>query len=322
MQEKTIDVTSLGELLIDMTPHGTSPQGNALLEVNPGGAPCNVLAMVSKLGGKTAFIGKVGEDQFGSLLANVIKEQGIITDGLVRDARYATTLAFVHLDENGDRSFSFCRKPGADMMLEKQDICEALIEKARIFHFGTLSMTNEPSRSATQYAVELAKKHGCLISFDPNIRPPLWDSMENAKKQMAYGLSQCHILKISDNEIELATGISDLDKAAEALLAQYPNIRLMFLTLGRKGSRFYYGALSRTVDTFLDVATIDTTGAGDTFTGCCLYFITQYGLDCLDEEKLTKMVRFANGAASLITTKKGALKVMPSRQDVEALVKG
>ncbi len=322
LKEKTIDVTSLGELLIDMTPHGISPQGNALLEVNPGGAPCNVLAMVSKLGGKTAFIGKVGEDQFGRLLEEALNEQSILTDGLVKDIRYATTLAFVHLDQKGDRSFSFCRKPGADMMLEKQDVCEELIAQAKVFHFGTLSMTNEPSLSATKHAVDLAKKHQCLISFDPNIRPPLWDSLDNAKIQMAYGLGQCDILKISDNEIQLFTGLTDLDKAAEKLITDYPNIRLMFLTLGRNGSRYYYGKATRTLETFLDVETIDTTGAGDTFTGCCLYFITQYGLDALDEEKLSHMVRFANGAASLITTKKGALKVMPQRKDIEALIDG
>jgi len=320
MQEKTIDVTALGELLIDMTAYGVSDQGNAIFEVNPGGAPCNVLAMVSKLGGKTAFIGKVGMDQFSNLLEEALLAQRIRTDGLVKDARFATTMAFVHLDEKGDRSFSFFRKPGADMMLEQQDIKLSLIKEAVIFHFGTLSMTNEPSLSATKYAVGVAKKSGCLISFDPNIRAPLWDSLEDAKNQMAYGLSQCDILKISDNEIQLATGIDDLEKAAASIRAKYPNIKLMFLTMGRQGSRYYYGNLYSTVETFLNVETVDTTGAGDTFTGVCLYFIRQYGLDGLDRKKLDEIVRFASGAASLITTKKGALRVMPCRKDIEDLI--
>ncbi|NLJ40819.1 MAG: carbohydrate kinase, partial [Clostridiales bacterium] len=227
---KTFDVIALGELLIDMTPYGVSEQGNAILEVNPGGAPCNVLAMAAKLGSKTAFIGKVGHDQFGNLLKGTLEELDINTDGLVQDERYCTTMAFVHLDDTGDRTFSFYRKPGADMMLEVGDVREDLIKESKIFHFGTLSMTDEPSLSASKHAIELAKKNGCLLSFDPNIRPPLWDSMDNAKAQMAYGLGQCHILKISDDEIQLATGCKDLEEAAQVLLEEYPNIKLLFLT--------------------------------------------------------------------------------------------
>lgn len=320
MRNKIIDVVALGELLIDMTPYGTSSQGNALLEVNPGGAPCNVLAMVSRLGGKAAFIGKVGKDQFGDLLEETIKSLGIHTEGLVKDERYATTLAFVHLDGKGERTFSFCRKPGADMMLERDEIRQGLIKSAKIFHFGTLSMTNEPCLSATKYAVELAGQNGCLVSFDPNIRPPLWDSLENAKRQMEYGLSRCDILKISDDEIRLAAGLDDIEKAAEKLRADYPDIRLIFVTMGKEGSRFYYGNIAGTAGAFTNVDTVDTTGAGDTFTGCCLYWIARYGLDHLDKEKLLDIARFANGAAALVTTRKGALKVMPEREAVEALL--
>jgi len=318
--DKVFDVTALGELLMDMTPYGISKQGNNLLEANPGGAPCNVLSMVSKLGGKTAFIGKVGKDQFGHMLEETLAAQNINTEGLIKDPEYLTTLAFVHLDSRGERSFSFYRKPGADMMLEKQEINQDLIKQARIFHFGTLSMTNEPVLSATMFAIDLAMENGCMISFDPNIRPLLWDSLENAKMQMEYGFSKCHILKISEEEIQLATGISDSHKAAQDLRNSFPNIKLIFVTAGEKGSTFYYNNIKRKVAPFLHDKTIDTTGAGDAFMGSCLYELAKSGLDSLDEEKLYEITRFANAAASLVITKKGALKVMPHRQAVEAFI--
>lgn len=320
LAEKPIDVTALGELLIDMTPHGMSNQGNQLYEANPGGAPCNVLAMVKRLGGHTAFIGKVGADAFGFLLEKTLQELLIDTQGLVKDPGFSTTLAFVHLDEKGDRSFSFYRNPGADRMLEVSDVREDLIRKAGIFHFGTLSMTHEPSKSATKYAIDLAKKHNCLISFDPNIRPPLWDSLKTAKAQMAYGLSVCDILKISDDELKMATGFDEPDKAIEQLRADFPNIRLLFVTLGSRGSCYSYGLLKGSLKAFINIETVDTTGAGDTFTGCCLYWINQFGINHLNEERLHFILRFANAAASLVTTKKGALKVMPERTAIEELI--
>ena len=204
--EKVYDVTAMGEMLIDFTLNGQSDQGNNLFEACPGGAPCNVLAMLNKLGRKTAFIGKVGEDQFGRLLRDTIDELGIETKGLLLDREIHTTLAFVHTFPDGDREFSFYRKPGADMMLSEEEVDYELIRQSKVFHFGTLSMTDEPVRSATKKALETAKASGCLITFDPNLRPPLWDSLDTAKEMMEYGFRYCDMLKISDNEIQFVTG--------------------------------------------------------------------------------------------------------------------
>ncbi|MDE7283972.1 MAG: carbohydrate kinase, partial [Lachnospiraceae bacterium] len=203
------DVTALGELLIDFTENGASAQGNPLFEANPGGAPCNVLAMLAKLGRQTAFIGKVGKDFFGEQLKNAIQEVGINSDYLLMDEEVHTTLAMVHTLPDGDRDFSFYRNPGADMMLTEDEIPEKLIADSKIFHFGTLSMTHEGVRAATKKAVAMAKKSGAIISFDPNLRPPLWKSLDEAKEQVTYGISNCDILKISDNEIQWYTGEED-----------------------------------------------------------------------------------------------------------------
>ena len=198
MAAKKYDVVALGELLIDFTQNGKSAQGNGLFEANPGGAPCNVLAMLNNLGKKTSFIGKVGEDQFGRMLKETLEELGIGTENLLMDPQVHTTLALVHTFEDGDRDFSFYRNPGADMMLAEEEVSETLIESSKIFHFGTLSMTHEGVRQATKKALDVAKEARCIISFDPNLRPPLWDSLENAKEQVLYGLKYCDILKISD----------------------------------------------------------------------------------------------------------------------------
>ena len=201
--KKKYDVVALGELLIDFTDNGISGQGNTIFEANPGGAPCNVLAMLQKLGNKTAFIGKVGKDIFGTKLKEVLKEVGIDTSGLVMDKKVRTTLAFVQTLKGGDRDFSFYRNPGADMMLEEGDINNSLIKNCKIFHFGTLSMTHKGVRKATKKAIKKAKESGALISFDPNLRPPLWESLDDAKKQVEYGLGQCDILKISDSNVKV-----------------------------------------------------------------------------------------------------------------------
>ena len=219
--EKIYDVTALGELLIDFTENGTSAQGNPLLEANPGGAPCNVLAMLEKLGKKTAFIGKVGKDMFGEQLKRAVEEVGIDTRNLVIDEEVHTTLAFVHTYPDGDRDFSFYRNPGADMMLRTEELQEQILKDTRIFHFGTLSMTDEPVRSATRHAIETAKANGALLSFDPNIREPLWQSMEEAKRQTAYGMEVCDVLKISDNEIRWFTGEEDFDRGVDKLWREY-----------------------------------------------------------------------------------------------------
>lgn len=318
--KKKYDVVALGELLIDFTDNGISGQGNTIFEANPGGAPCNVLAMLQKLGNKTAFIGKVGKDIFGTKLKEVLKEVGIDTSGLVMDKKVRTTLAFVQTLKGGDRDFSFYRNPGADMMLEEGDINNSLIKNCKIFHFGTLSMTHKGVRKATKKAIKKAKESGALISFDPNLRPPLWESLDDAKKQVEYGLSQCDILKISDNEIQWFTGEKDFDKGIKKLQDRY-SIKLIVLSMGKDGSRAYYKNLRVEKPAFVQKNTIETTGAGDTFGGCCLNFILKYGLDNMDQEKLEKMLTFANAAASLITTKKGALRVMPTKDEVKDFIK-
>ena len=316
---KNFDVVALGELLIDFTENGKSAQGNMTYEANPGGAPCNVLAMLNKAGRKTAFIGKVGQDLFGNKLKATLDEVGIDTSNLVIDEDARTTLAFVETFPDGDRDFSFYRNPGADMMLRKEDLHEDLIRDAKIFHYGTLSMTHDGVREATKKAIDIAKESGAILSFDPNLRPPLWKTLDDAKEQVAYGLSKCDVLKISDNEIQWFTGEEDFDAGIAKLREQY-NIPLIMLSLGRDGSRAYYKDLRVEVKPFLQDSTIETTGAGDTFGGCCLHHVLKYGLDNLDEEKLTEMLTFANAAASIVTTRKGALRVMPTRDEIQNLL--
>lgn len=315
MENRLFDVTALGELLIDFTENGTSSQGNPLLEANPGGAVCNVLSMLERLGKKTAFIGKVGQDMFGTQLKNAVEEVGIDTRGLLMDEEVHTTLAFVHTYPDGDRDFSFYRNPGADMMLTKEEVPEDLIQNSRLFHFGTLSSTHEGVRAATRHAIEIAKDAGCIITFDPNLRPPLWKSLEDAKREIEYGMTKCDVLKISDNEVEFLFGTTDYDKGA-ALIQEKYNIPLVLITMGKEGSRAYYKNMRVEAAPFLQENTIETTGAGDTFCGSILSYVLENGLEDLTEENLLEMITFANAAASLITTRKGALRVMPSRQEV------
>lgn len=312
---KKYDVVSLGELLIDFTENGTSAQGNPIYEANPGGAPCNVLAMLTRLGRKTAFIGKVGQDIFGKRLKAVLNEVGIDTGNLMMDEETRTTLAFVETFPDGDRDFSFYRNPGADMMLRAEEVDMELVKNTKIFHFGTLSMTHEGVRNATKQAIITAKKAGVLISFDPNLREPLWKSLEDAREQTAYGLSQCDILKISDNEIQWFTGEEDYDVGIQKLREQY-DIPLIMLSMGKRGSRAYYKDLRVEVTPYLQENTIETTGAGDTFGACCLHHVLEYGLQDMNEEQLKRMLTFANAAASIITTRKGALRVMPAEEEV------
>lgn len=315
MNEKLFDVTALGELLIDFTENGTSSQGNPLMEANPGGAPCNVLAMLERLGKKTAFIGKVGKDMFGEQLKSAVEEVGIDTRNLIMDETVHTTLAFVHTYPDGDRDFSFYRDPGADMMLTKEEIQKDLIENSSIFHFGTLSSTHEGVREATRHAIELAKNAGCIITFDPNLRPPLWKSLDDARREIEYGMTKCDVLKISDNEVEFLFGTNDYDKGAAMIQEKY-NIPLILITMGKDGSRAYYKDLRAEAAPFLQKNTIETTGAGDTFCASALNYVLEHGLEDLTEENLLELLTFANAAASLITTRKGALRVMPSRQEV------
>lgn len=314
-----MDVVALGELLVDFTENGISSQGNKIFEANPGGAPCNVLAMLQKLGRETAFIGKVGQDAFGQMLVTVVKQQGIHTKGIRYDQHVPTTLAFVQTTADGDRSFSFYRNPGADMMLQKEDVEESLLKEAKIFHFGSLSMTNPGCEAATKYAIEIAKESGALISFDPNLREPLWDDLEKAKEKILYGISRCDILKISDDEIAFLTDETDIDRGVDKLLDLY-HTPFVCATMGRKGSKAFYDGKIIEAKSFLRKDTIETTGAGDTFCACLLNDVLEHGIKNRSDMSVRAMLTFANAAAALITTRRGALKVMPERCEVEKLL--
>jgi len=316
---KNIDVTALGELLIDFTDSGASEQGNPVFEANPGGAPCNVLAMLKKLGRSTAFIGKVGDDFFGSQLRDAIMEVGIDAEYLLTDKEIHTTLAMVHTYPDGDRDFSFYRNPGADMMLSEDDVPVELIERSKIFHFGTLSMTHEGVRKATKRALKIAKDAGCLISFDPNLRPPLWESLDLDKEQVLYGLEYCDVLKISDNEIQWLTGMEDYTDGVKWIRERY-DIDLILVSMGKDGSRAYTKDMMVEAKPFIQEGTIETTGAGDTFCGCILNYVCEHGTKDFTKESLTDMLTFANAAASIITTRKGALRVMPDVSEIQELL--
>ncbi len=317
---KKFDVVALGELLMDFTENGVSPQGNTLFEANPGGAPCNVLAMLQKLGRRTAFVGKVGDDMFGRTLRAVAEGAGISMEHLLVDGDARTTLAFVKTLPGGDRDFSFYRNPGADMALRAEELPLELIESARIFHFGTLSMTHPGVREATETAVAAAKNAGALISFDPNLRPPLWSSLEEARERIGWGLSRADVVKIADNELEFMTGCTDFDDGAAILTEKYPNIRLLNVTAGPDGSHAYYAGRHVYVPGVTLGGTVETTGAGDTFCACVLDFVLDRGADGLTDADLEQMLRFANAAAYLVTTKKGAIRSMPEKADVDNVV--
>ena len=311
------DVTALGELLIDFTHNGASGQGNPVFEANPGGAPCNVLSMLSRFGHKTAFIGKVGNDMFGRMLADAIAECGIDAGALRFDAEVSTTLAFVHKLENGDRDFSFYRNPGADMMLRADEIPESVIAQSKIFHFGTLSMTHPGVAEATRRAISIAEENRVIRSFDPNLRPPLWKDLEDAKKAVRYGLAHCDVLKISDNEIQWLTGETDFTAGVNALRSEF-DIPLILVSMGPDGSRAYTKDLMVEVPAQINPDTIETTGAGDTFCACVLHDVLENGLACFTKERLERMLALANAAASLVTTRRGALRVMPTPEEIAA----
>ena len=314
-----MDVTALGELLIDFTPCREVKSENPVFEENPGGAPCNVLAMLANCGRKTAFIGKVGQDAFGMRLKDTIERAGICSDGLILDPGCCTTLAFVHLDEHGDRSFSFVRKPGADTLLRPEEVPDRLLE-ARIFHFGTLSLTDEPAGEATRSAVRRAREKGCLISFDPNYRPPLWKSPEQAREAMLWGIGQCDILKISDDEILFLTGEKDPARGAGKLLS-FGSPKIIFATCGREGSHALWQGRWYSAGTY-PVHTVDTTGAGDVFMGSVLHRLLDTGLESLSSGEVQEMLAFANAAAAIVTTRRGAIRSVPSREEISALQRG
>lgn len=311
------DVVAVGEILIDFTPSGTNELGITLFACNPGGAPANVLAMHSKLGGKTAFIGKVGEDMFGKFLTRTLQEAGIDVSGIVSTAQAPTTLAFVQLDEHGDRSFSFYRNPGADICLTPAEVSEKLRESCRIFHFGSVSLTNEPARSATLTGVQTAKQAGAVISYDPNYRPLLWQDETAAIAEMNDAVQYADIIKVSDEEMTLLTGKTDLEEGADALLAR--GVSLVLVTLGAKGA-FCKNARGSVHSAAFDVQTVDTTGAGDAFLGAMLYCLrgkSTARLQALGRMEMQTMLNFANAAGSLATAQKGAIPAMPTLQEIK-----
>ena len=311
------DVVALGELLIDFAPQSVNESGYPVLSANPGGAPGNFLAALTKYGCRTAMIGKVGDDTFGRLLVKTLADAGIETKGILVDLTVFTTLAFVSLDASGNRDFSFARKPGADTCLTPEEIDESLIADAKIFHFGTLSLTDEPAASATRRAIELAKKHGLLISLDPNLRKPLWKREEDAKSAIEWSLKQADIVKISDEEIAWLWGISP-EEGAKKLLTEY-SVSLVYATLGPKGCYVANASHHTTVGSPSGIRVIDTTGAGDIFGGSAMSQFLQYkkSPSDLSEEELTQIVRFACTAASLSTQKHGGITSVPEYSEVE-----
>ncbi|MFF3023239.1 carbohydrate kinase [Gottfriedia sp. NPDC057948] len=313
------DITALGELLIDFTPSGFQQSGKILFEQNPGGAPANVLAALSKLQKKTAFIGKIGNDQFGLFLKNVLDQINIDTSGLVFSENTKTTLAFVHLDGKGDRTFSFYRNPGADTTLSIEDVDFGLIKNSKIFHFGSLSMTHNPAAEATLAAVAFAKVNGVIISFDPNLRESLWNSLDRAKEMMYKGLEYADMVKISEEELVFLTGVRDLEEGTRILSNTY-NVPLIFITLGENGSYFRLGEKIGYVPGFV-VDVQDTTGAGDGFLGGVLYKILQKEcqIDSLTFKDLEEIASFGNAVGALATTKKGAIGSMPTLDEIYTL---
>lgn len=319
----TYDVTALGELLIDFAPAGTSEYGNGIYEANPGGAPANVLTSLTRQGKRTAFIGKVGSDAFGEILRKTLDEIGIDTRCLYTDRDARTTLAFVSLTPEGDRSFSFFRNPGADIMLRPEEIDEEVIKNSGIFHFGSLSLTDEPARSATRQALELAKEHGVTISYDPNLRPPLWESLDDAKKQIVSCLPYADILKISEEEFQFLLGHMDLERGSLDLCRDY-GITHLFVTLGPDGSFYRCGDITVRMPA-VDVQVVDTTGSGDAFMGAALCKLgerTGEQFHCLSEEEMRRILAYANASGSLTATKKGGIPAIPTKDAIETCLSG
>ena len=311
-----IDVVALGELLIDFTCVTTDGDGYPTMAAHPGGAPANFLAALAKFGAKTALLGKVGDDAFGKLLTSTLEGAGIDTRGLVIDPEVFTTLAFVTLDQDGDREFSFARKPGADTRLTFQELDLGLIDKAKVFHFGTLSLTDEPARTATQKAVAYAKAAGKLITYDPNLRKPLWRDLEEAKKQLLWGLEQADVVKSSDEEVEFLFGVSPEDGAAHIL--EHYGVKLVFVTCGAEGCFFRNPIARGHVPSLSGVSVMDTTGAGDIFGGSAVWKLLQLGKapEALTEAELREVTAFACATAGLSTTKPGGISSVPEYSQV------
>lgn len=315
-----IDIVALGELLIDFTCVNTDADGYPTMAAHPGGAPANFLAALTKFGAKTAMLGKVGKDAFGKLLIGTLQQAGIETKGLITSDDVFTTLAFVTLDEYGDREFSFSRKPGADTCISFEELDLSLIDKAKVFHFGTLSLTNEPARSATYRTVEYAKSQGKLITYDPNLRKPLWEDTEEAKRQMLWGLAQADVVKISDEEVEFLFGLSP-EAGAEKILREY-GVKLVFVTCGADGCFFKNAIAEGKVPSIGGIKVVDTTGAGDIFGGSAVWKLLQIGapVEALDEKQLRDVVSFACTSAGLSTTQPGGISSVPDMNSVMSIL--
>ena len=315
-----MDVVALGELLIDFTCQSVDTDGYPTMAAHPGGAPANFLAALSQFGAKTALLGKVGTDAFGKLLTATLEKAGIETRGLIATDDVFTTLAFVTLDETGNREFSFSRKPGADTCIAFEELDLSLIDEAKVFHFGTLSLTDEPARSATCQAIDYAKKAGKLITYDPNLRKPLWKDLEEAKSALLWGLEQADVVKISDEEVEFLFGMGVQEGAAH-ILNQF-GVKLVFVTCGADGCFFQNPLAKGHVPSLSGIQVVDTTGAGDIFGGSAVCKLLQTGKapETLTYEELTDIVRFACTAAGLSTTRPGGISSIPTLSQVEALL--
>ena len=315
------DVAALGELLIDFTCLSTDADGYPTMAAHPGGAPANYLAALTKFGAKTAMIGKVSSDAFGRLLIKTLKGAGIDTRGMLVSDDVFTTLAFVTLDDSGDREFSFARKPGADTQFRFDEIDLSVIDASKVLHFGTLSMTNEPARDATYKAVEYAAGHGKLISFDPNLRKPLWDDLDEAKRQMLWGLRHADVVKISDEETEFLFSLAP-EEAAKHIIDSF-GVRLVYVTCGAEGCFYRTKTASGFVKALSGIAVKDTTGAGDIFGGSAMYGLLRAGgvPEKLTAEELENIVSFACASAGLSTTKAGGISSVPELGEVEAAMR-
>ncbi|MFC5702649.1 carbohydrate kinase [Cohnella faecalis] len=314
------DIIALGELLIDFTPLGMTAAGRPYFEQNPGGAPANVAACLARLGKKASFIGKVGDDSFGKYLDGVLKGYGVDTTGLIFDPNGNTTLAFIHLSEQGERSFSFYRRPGADTLLTIQDIDLSRIERSRVFHFGSLSMTDNPSRMATLMAAEHARKKGIPLSFDPNLRLPLWSSPVKARDMMIVGLQLASIVKVSEEELEFITGIQDYEEGTRFIYETY-GVPLIFVTLGERGC-FYRIRTETGISRGYSVQSIDTTGAGDAFLGAVLLKWLDKGVEInqLSANDVAHFCDFANAVGAIVTTKMGGMSSLPDLEEIESFI--
>lgn len=311
------DITAIGEILIDLTQTGVSETGIPVYTAFPGGAPANVAVAAARLGAKCAFIGKVGDDAFGKLLVETVKQNGVNSDGMVVSEKDNTTLAVVSLQPGGERSFSFYRKGFADTMLREDEISEDKLTNTHFLHFGSVSLTDEPSRSATLNCVKKAKQLNKTVTYDPNYRASLWDSEAEAIAMMKHPLTIVDILKISDEELPLLAGTDDPDAGTKKLADEY-NIKLILLTLGPRGAFFRFGDLTGQVDTF-DVKVADTNGAGDTFFGAFLSGMARkniYDPSQLCEKDIIELVTYANKAATITTSRSGAIPAMPTFDEV------